>query len=234
MPHTDTNLLQTTDASSWRTSRDALLKEEKAITHQLDALAAKRRALPAVEITDPTRFVFHDPENGSPITLLDAFKGRKQLVMYEMMPVTVDEESGKVDPCSGCAFFLDQISEFAQPHLAARDTVFVAAGPAPVEQILKVKERMGWKDLPLLSSEHLYDSVGKEEDLTWRVKKGSYLFSTFLREREKVYHTYSTWDRGTDGLLNTYKMLDMTKLGRMDGGERGFKLRDEYPENCFD
>jgi predicted dithiol-disulfide oxidoreductase (DUF899 family) len=35
-------------AAEWQAARDALLIEEKRLTHELDALAAKRRRLPMV------------------------------------------------------------------------------------------------------------------------------------------------------------------------------------------
>jgi predicted dithiol-disulfide oxidoreductase (DUF899 family) len=62
--------------------------------------------------------------------------------------------------------------------------------------------------------------------------------ATFLRERPgvsafalrdgEVYHTYSTFARGLDGLWNMYQWLDRAPLGR---NERGVWLRhrDKYP-----
>jgi len=38
--------------------------------------------------------------------------------------------------------------------------------------------------------------------------------SVFLREGERVFHTYSTFARGLDPLLGTYNLLDLTPLGR--------------------
>ena len=62
--------------------------------------------------------------------------------------------------------------------------------------------------------------------------------ATYLRERPgmsafalrdgTVYHTYSTFARGLDGLWGMYQWLDRAPLGR---NERGFwwRRRDEYP-----
>jgi len=38
--------------------------------------------------------------------------------------------------------------------------------------------------------------------------------SVLLRNRDDVFHTYSTYQRGLDLLLNTYNYLDLTPLGR--------------------
>ena len=44
--------------------------------------------------------------------------------------------------------------------------------------------------------------------------------SVFLREGEQVFHTYSTYQRGLDLLLNTYNFLDLTPLGRQEENDR--------------
>ncbi|MEL6184837.1 MAG: DUF899 family protein, partial [Myxococcota bacterium] len=54
----------------WLAARRALLKEEKALTLRLDALAEKRRALPPVEITAPYAF----NEDGRALALRDRRK----------------------------------------------------------------------------------------------------------------------------------------------------------------
>jgi predicted dithiol-disulfide oxidoreductase (DUF899 family) len=38
--------------------------------------------------------------------------------------------------------------------------------------------------------------------------------SVFLREGDRVFHTYSAYGRGVDTLLGTYNYLDLTLLGR--------------------
>ena len=40
--------------------------------------------------------------------------------------------------------------------------------------------------------------------------------TVFLKEEDKVFHTYSTYARGLEGLLGTYALLDMTPLGRQE------------------
>src|SRR6266702_1281204 len=40
--------------------------------------------------------------------------------------------------------------------------------------------------------------------------------SVFLRDGNRVFHTYSTYQRGLDHLLNTYNLLDLAPLGRQE------------------
>jgi predicted dithiol-disulfide oxidoreductase (DUF899 family) len=38
--------------------------------------------------------------------------------------------------------------------------------------------------------------------------------SVFLRDSERVLHTYSTYFRGAETMIGTYNWLDVTPLGR--------------------
>jgi predicted dithiol-disulfide oxidoreductase (DUF899 family) len=55
-------------------------------------------------------------------------------------------------------------------------------------------------------------------------------FSVFAREGDSVYHSYSTYARGTEFLMGYYAILDRTPKGRDEGGPMGTWLRrhDEY------
>jgi len=124
-------------------------------------------------------------------------------------------------------------------HLAARDTSFTAISRAPLAKIERFKQRMGW-NFPWLSSNggdfnydlHVtideahpeynyrpdYYSVAPQE------RKGPPSgeapgLSVFLRDRDDIYHTYSTYARGLDLFMNTYNFLDHTPLGRHENGK---------------
>jgi len=51
--------------------------------------------------------------------------------------------------------------------------------------------------------------------------------STFVRDGGAVYHTYSTYARGLDGLWGMYQWLDRAPLGRNEQGA-WWKRHDEY------
>ena len=53
--------------------------------------------------------------------------------------------------------------------------------------------------------------------------------STFAIKDGVVHHTYSTYDRGVEQLMGTYRMLDLAPLGRNEEGPASWWHRhDEY------
>jgi predicted dithiol-disulfide oxidoreductase (DUF899 family) len=54
--------------------------------------------------------------------------------------------------------------------------------------------------------------------------------STFVREDGAVYHTYSTYARGLDGLWGMYQWLDRAPKGRNETGP-WFRRHDEYDKH---
>ena len=100
-------------AAEWQAALDQHRVEEKAMTRAIDALAAKRRRLPRLEVTRDYRFRTAQGD----ASLADLFEGRSQLIVYHHM-LKPDDPA----PCSGCSMVGDQITHLA--HLHARDTSF--------------------------------------------------------------------------------------------------------------
>jgi predicted dithiol-disulfide oxidoreductase (DUF899 family) len=207
----------------WTRARKALLAKEKAFTLERDALSAARRELPMVRVDAP--YVFED-ERGKH-TLRDLFDGKPQLVVYHFML-----EPGWKEGCRGCSFVCDHF-DGAVAHLAHRDTAFVAVSRAPASEIRAFKERMGWRFRWLSSGgcDFNYDfGVSfRPEGVGNPASSVNYGppptddspvpgLSTFLAADGQVFHTYSTYKRGLDTLLNTYNLLDLTPLGRHEDG----------------
>ncbi|MGY6022281.1 DUF899 domain-containing protein [Streptomyces spinosirectus] len=192
----------------WRVAREELLAKEKAVTRARDALNAERRRLPMVEVDK--EYVFESGDGKA--TLLDLFEGRLQLVVHHFM-FAPDWDAG----CRSCSAFLDQVGHLA--HLRARGTTFAVVSRAPYTKILPFKARMGWT-MPWYSS---YGSdFNRDFDVTLE-HEGESLerpgLSCFLRDGERVFHTYSTYERGLDGLGSTNGFLDLTALGRQEEWE---------------
>ena len=55
--------------------------------------------------------------------------------------------------------------------------------------------------------------------------------SAFALEDGVVYHTYSAYSRGVDGLWGMYQWLDRAPKGRNEDGDLWWKRRDEYGGN---
>ncbi len=52
--------------------------------------------------------------------------------------------------------------------------------------------------------------------------------SAFVLEDGVVYHTYSTYGRGLDGLWGAYQWLDRAPMGRNEANGIWWRRRDEY------
>ncbi|WP_151478406.1 DUF899 domain-containing protein [Streptomyces albicerus] len=194
----------------WRAAREELLVREKAATRARDALNAERRRLPMVEIDE--EYVFEGGDGKA--TLLDLFEGRQQLVVYHFM-FAPEWDAG----CRSCSAFLDQIGHLA--HLRARGTEFAAVSRAPYTKILPFKARMGWT-VPWYSS--YGNDFNHDFQVSFAAGEGEEPYerpgvSCFLRDHERIFHTYSTYERGLDGLGSTTSFLDLTALGRQEEWE---------------
>jgi predicted dithiol-disulfide oxidoreductase (DUF899 family) len=190
----------------WLGARQELLAREEAATRARDALNAQRRELPMVEIEK--LYVFEGPDGKA--ELLDLFEGRSQLVVYHFM-FGPDQDAG----CPDCSAFLDQIGHLS--HLRARGTEFAAVSRAPFTKLLPFKARMGWT-MPWYSSatSDFNQDFGFASDEGSRDLPG---LSCFLRDGDRVYHTYSTTGRGLDGVGSVNSLLDLTALGRQEEWE---------------
>jgi predicted dithiol-disulfide oxidoreductase (DUF899 family) len=208
----------------WLEARKALLAREKAFTHEREALSAARRALPMVRVDK--RYVFEGSEG--PRTLDQLFDGKRQLLVYHFM-FAPEWEQG----CKSCSYVADNFSG-GLVHLAARDTAFAVISRAPLAKLQAFKARMGWS-FRWLSSEksdfnYDYHVSFPPADMAAGAVDYNYArapfpaseapgVSVFLREGDAVFHTYSTYARGLDVLMNTYNYLDLTPLGRQEEGD---------------
>lgn len=201
----------------WREARAELLAKEEAVRRAREALGAARRALPMVQVD--TDYLFEGGDGKA--TLLDLFEGRPQLIVhhFEFAP---EWEAGRPESSA----FLDQVGHLA--HLNARGTSFAVVSRAPFTRILPFKARMGWP-LPWVSS-HGNDF---NRDFEATVERGGELVerqgvSCFLREHDRVFHTYSLFDRLLDTLGSTAALLDLTPLGPSPHGSDRLRHHDEY------
>ncbi|WP_216205448.1 DUF899 domain-containing protein [Amycolatopsis aidingensis] len=214
----------------WLAARRELLEREKELTRQRDEVNAARRRLPMVEITKD--YAFEGPHGAA--TLRDLFDGRSQLLVFHVMFAPEADEA-----CPSCSFWIDGIGNL--DHLHARDTSFSAVSRAPMDKLERYRERMGWT-VPWYSSygsDFNYDfrvsfdpSIAPVEynyrDLDQLVQqKPGWLgyrgdkpgVSAFLRQGDRVFHTYSCYARGIDPVNGTYNWLDLTACGRQEEWE---------------
>jgi predicted dithiol-disulfide oxidoreductase (DUF899 family) len=204
-------------------NRGELLKE-KSYARQGDMLAAERRALPWVRVDK--NYVFEAP-NGKE-NLADLFEGRSQLVVQHFM-----FGPGWKEGCPSCSFMADHVGG-ALVHLAHRDVSFVAVSRASLSEIEPFKKRMGWgfKWVSSAGNDFNFDygvSFTQEELAQEKVSYNYGLavftggeapgISAFYRDDDgQVFHTYSTYARGCETMMGTYRLLDLVPKGRDEAG----------------
>ncbi|HEY0447732.1 DUF899 domain-containing protein [Actinophytocola sp.] len=185
----------------WLAARRALLEKEKEVTKARDDILRERQQLPMVKVEKPYVFQSQDGE----LSLLDMFEGRRQLIVRHFMWVPGEDEG-----CIGCSMQADSVGELA--HMWARDTTFVMISNAPLSDFEPFKKRMGW-GMPWYSS---YGSdFNRDYEITTDLGESPGV-SSFYREGDDVFHTYSIFDRGGDIFKSFYNYLDVTVLGRQE------------------
>jgi predicted dithiol-disulfide oxidoreductase (DUF899 family) len=131
--------------------------------------------------------------------------------------------------CPSCSFMADHIDGM-NVHLAHRDVTLLVVSRAPLAHIEAFRRRMGWqfKWVSSHGSDFNHDfgvSFAPQELATGAV---SYNYgvrpfpseeapgiSVFYRdEAGAVFRTYSTYGRGVEVMMGTYRLLDLTPKGR--------------------
>ena len=223
----------------WLEARLELLKAEKEVTRLSDDVTRQRQELPWVRIDKDYRF---DTENGE-ASLVDLFHGRSQLLVYHFM-YGPDWDEG----CPSCSAVADGFDE-THLHLQNHDVAFTAVSRASLGKLLAYRDRMGWT-FPWVSSEpsefnfdfnvsFTKESVARGGSYNFRPLAGSQLdpaelpyelpgMSAFALDDGAVYHTYSAYSRGLDGLWNMWQWFDRTPVGRNEGDFSWFHRHDQY------
>ncbi len=191
------------DRARFHAELDELRAREKAHTREGDAIAAARRRLPMVEV-DPA-LPLDGPQG--PVTLLDAFDGRRQLIAYYFM-----WNSGRPAPeqCEGCTWNNTQMSELSYLH--SRDITYAVLCQGPYGESSRYREFMGWT-MPWYSAQRSLPSL-----LVGRALGPMYLVC-YLRDGDHVFETYSTTGRGVEAVDLSYALMDLTAYGRQEGWE---------------
>ena len=217
----------------WLEARRALLLREKEMTREHDRLNAERRRLPMVRVEKD--YVFDGPDGA--VHLLDLFDGKPQLIVQHVM-----FGPGWDEVCRGCSGSIDVQNPAMVAQLRTRGTNFVLVSRAEFTEIQKQQAAHGWTTpwYSSFGSAFNYDfhvSIDKEvtpvefnfrdsdelvrADAGWLLEEPSEQpgMSCFLREGDDIFHTYSTFARGTEYIGAAYTMLDLTALGRQEDWE---------------
>ena len=215
--------------AKWLSARKKLLAHEKALTKQYDRVNAERRRLPMVKIEK--NYMFEAP--GGEQSLKDLFEGRRQLIVYHFMFDPAWEKG-----CTGCTGYVNAIGDLGM--LNKCDTTFVMVSRAPSAKLEAYKERQGWQfpwvsslgsdfnydfhvtnDEKVAPTEYNYRSKAElEANKSPNAMEGEeHGLSVFFSIGDDVFHTYSAYARGTEGLTDARALLDMTPYGRQQDFE---------------
>ena len=129
------NLPAAVDRAAFEAELDALRVREKAHTREGDAIAAARRRLPMVEVDAALPLIGPD----GPVTLLETFEGRRQLIAYYHMWFTGQPAEAQ---CEGCTFYNGQVRELSILH--SRDVTYATFCQGPYEESVRYRDFMGW------------------------------------------------------------------------------------------
>ena len=244
---------RTGSREEWRAARLQLLDAEKAHVRKSDELARQRQELPWVHLDKEYRFDTDDGTAG----LADLFRGRSQLLVYHFM-FGPDYDAGCplcsaiADGFNGFAVHLAnhdvmlwavsraplaKIQAYKQrmgwtfPWASSFDSDFNYDFQASwtVEQQQSGTAEYNFRPMDVRANLE----AGKDWDARVGTDWATYTrehpgMSAFVREDGVIYHTYSAYARGLDGLWGMYQWLDRAPLGRNEPGGIWFLRHDEY------
>ena len=238
----------------WLKARLDLLEAEKDLTRRSDELARQRQALPWVRVDKDYQF---DTEDGN-VSLAGLFRGRSQLLVYHFMfgpdykagcpscSMIADGFDGFAEHLANHDVMLWAISRaplaklqayrkrmgWTFPWASSFGSDFNADyGVGLSEQQQREGYEYNFRSNPPMSRStpdapnQFAASSGVDGRTYLRELPG---MSAFVQEDGAVYHTYSTYARGLDGLWGAYQWLDRAPRGRNETGGIWWRRRDEY------
>jgi predicted dithiol-disulfide oxidoreductase (DUF899 family) len=137
------------DRATWQEAVDELRVREKAHSREGDAIAAARRRLPMVEVDPSTTLVGPD----GPVTLLEVFEGRSQLIAYFFMWY---DGRPAAEQCEGCTLYNGQVRELSYLH--SRDVTYATLCQGPYDESVRYRDFMGW-EMPWYSAQDSIEAL---------------------------------------------------------------------------
>ena len=166
-----------------------------------------------VEVAASTPLIGPD----GPVTLLNTFDGRRQLIAYYFMWHTGHPAAGQ---CEGCTWVTAQVTELSYLH--SRDITYAVFCQGPYEESARYRDFMGW-DMPWYSALKSLDTLLVGRHI------GRMHLVCYLRKGDRVFETYWTTQRGVEAMDYSYALMDLTVYGRQETWE---KSPSGWPQQC--
>ena len=203
------------ESPEYQEARTALLADEIELQRRIDALAAKRAALPPGPVIEAD-YRFHDM-NGETVSLAELFGAHDTLVTYFWMYGPQRER-----PCPMCTNLLGPLDANA-PDIMQR-AALVIIGRSPVERQLAFAHERGWQHLRFVQCEgdaYPLDFGGWFPDKGWEFpvlavfrKDGDRVRLFWKGEMTKEMADPGKDPRGGVDLAPMWNVLDLTPEGR--------------------
>ena len=191
------------DRATWQAAREALFAREKAHTREGDAIGPGA----AAAADGGGRLHHRGHRSPGPVTILDVFEGRTQLIAYfhAWWPGQPAAEQ-----CEGCTFFNSQVRELSYLH--SRDATYATLCKGPYVESVRYRDFLGL-DMPWYSVKKTAAQLLEGRD--WQ----RHHLVCYVRDGDRVSETYYTGGRGVEIMAPTDGLLDMTVYGRQETWE---------------
>ncbi|NUR22887.1 DUF899 domain-containing protein [Frateuria sp.] len=248
----------TATREDWLAARLDLLEAEKELTRRGDELARRRQALPWVRVDKPYRFDTEDGsasladlfQGRSQLLVYHFMFGPDYSAGCPSCSAIADGFDGFAVHLANHDVTLAAVSRAPLAKLQAYRRRMGWSFPWASSQggdfnhdfnvsFSEEQQRDGTVEYNYQRGRHAMDAVpapapvvqfaaacGTDAPTYVRDRPG---LSTFVREGDAVYHTYSTYARGLDGLWGMYQWLDRAPRGRNEAGI-WWRRHDEYGE----
>ena len=199
------------ESDAYRAARNELLDAEIALRTEIEAVAAKRRALPTGGEL-PEDYAFTNTDGGTR-TLSSLFGEKTTLALYSYMYAPGDEH-----PCPACTSLLDGL-DGQTPQITQR-IAFAAVSSARPEQLAAISGDRSWKNIQLVSAD------GTDYQMRYHGKTANGeqpMMNVFHKHGNTIRHFWGTemlhaqidgHPRHMDLAWPIWGILDMTPIGR--------------------
>ncbi len=202
-------------------ARDALIEAEHDVTRAVEALAAKRRALPSGSLVRDYEFIegprdIYAGDQPTAVRIVDLFGEHLSLMLYNFM-----FDGTTPEPCAMCTSLIDGYDGAAAD--LERRVGFAVVAPAPLDALRAYARGRGWRNVRLLADPD--GSYSRDSGGITAAGELSSLMTVFTRNDQEIRHFYTSLkpasgedqdDRHLDFLWVLWGALDLTPEGRGD------------------
>lgn len=217
------------ETPEYRSARERLAEEEKALVAKMKAVAELRRQLPRGGKLKED-YTFEWANNGkvnAPVKVSELFGDKKTLIIYSMMYGPNWDK-----PCYSCTSLVDGFDRTA--FQVKQDAAFVVAAKAPAEKLNAWANHRGWTHIDLLSAygnSYLrdYNRQGETED---KVLPG---FNVFQKRDGEIFHFWGSeiGSNFVDTVWPYWNLMDFTPEGRPDRPTPPQNFHSEFFEKNY-